>query len=435
MRLSLGPGPLPRLVAPGVPDWIGTDGERVGWLVRDRLFLHDGDSVRVVELPDEADGAVATPTRWTIALGSGFVRICPREARVEELLVDDEAVPVATRPGRDVGLFVEVPEHRLLRLTDGLPLPLPTGALHARHVQPWATGAGALWVDDELLYRSGGRVSAIGRAPGAEALTAGPDGAALVRLAGRALVAAPGRLAVPVDLPVECESARFTPDGREVLVAVEDGAVRLDCTTGDVLQRWSGALSPVGFGPGPLLWDLDSGVVRGESVVLAGFRGASPALAGTLLAGPGGDAWRLDSGAPLGLDLQGVCATDGTRVVSADDEEVRLFDGRVTRFRHALCDGDDLLDGAVLEGDTVTLRTLDGELAQFHLDGTPISRVRRPRRTLVARPGPEGWTLPAEDGESVLLVGERRYPLPVDGGADTGRRWAWSRDGALYELE
>ena len=136
MRLSLGPGPLPRLVAPGVPDWIGTDGERVGWLVRDRLFLHDGDSVRVVELPDEADGAVATPTRWTIALGSGFVRICPREARVEELLVDDEAVPVATRPGRDVGLFVEVPEHRLLRLTDGLPLPLPTGALHARHVQP-----------------------------------------------------------------------------------------------------------------------------------------------------------------------------------------------------------------------------------------------------------------------------------------------------------
>ena len=74
MRLSLGPGPLPRLVAPGVPDWIGTDGERVGWLVRDRLFLHDGDSVRVVELPDEADGAVATPTRWTIALGSGLDR-------------------------------------------------------------------------------------------------------------------------------------------------------------------------------------------------------------------------------------------------------------------------------------------------------------------------------------------------------------------------
>src|SRR5690606_8665145 len=77
MRRSLGTGPLPRLLAPGVPDWIGADGVRVGWALRDRLFLRAGDHVDVVELPDEVEEVAASPRRWTVALGNGFVRVDP----------------------------------------------------------------------------------------------------------------------------------------------------------------------------------------------------------------------------------------------------------------------------------------------------------------------------------------------------------------------
>ena len=49
MRLSLD-DTLPRLAAPGVPDWIGADGVRVGWTLRDRLFLLGEDHVDATAL-------------------------------------------------------------------------------------------------------------------------------------------------------------------------------------------------------------------------------------------------------------------------------------------------------------------------------------------------------------------------------------------------
>ncbi|MFN7146896.1 MAG: hypothetical protein ACK4YP_24185, partial [Myxococcota bacterium] len=417
MRLSLANGPLPRLLAPGVPDWIGADGARVGWTLRDRLFLLRDDHVDVVALPDLAEDVTAGPRRWTIALATGFVRVDPFTARLEDLLLDDQAEPVATRPGEEVGLFVEVPEHRLLRLADGRALPLPDGALRSRWIRPWATGVGACWVDLDVLFRLGTRVSVVGRIAGAEGIACGPEGAVLVRGAKDTMVASPRGLGVKVGRLLDAESARFAPDGATALAASLEGVHWIELETGRIRRTWDGSLAPVGFAPGPVLWDLDRGVLVDEAgvVLLDGFAGAEPAAAGRVLAGPGGAVWDLASGARGRADLRdGVCVTDGTRTVHVDDTEVHVLDG--ARFAHDLCGDEDAVDAARLDGDTLVVATLDGEVGRFGLDGTRHERAHRksPWKSPPA-PRPEGVVLTAEDAESALRVGDTEWPLPADG--------------------
>ncbi len=437
MRLSLGQGPLPRLLAPGVPDWIGADGTRVGWTLRDRLFLLRDDHVDVVELPDLCEDVCAGPRRWTLALSAGFVRVDPVTARVEELLLDDEAEPVATRPGQELGLFVEVPEHRLLRLTDGRALPLPDGALRTRWIRPWATGVGACWVDLDVIFRLGARVSAIGRASGTEGIACGPEGAVLVRGSGDTWVAAPRGLAMKVGRPVDAESARFSPDGTTVLAASAEGVVWIELETGKVRRTWDGSLAPVGFAPGPVLWDLDRGVLVDEAgtVRLDGFAGAAPAAAGTVLAGPGGAVWDLGAGARVRGDLRGgVCATDGARTVHVDDQQVRVIGGAT--FEHGLCGEEDAVDAARLDGDTLVVATLDGEVGRFGLDGAARGRShQRAAWKPAPMPCPEGVTILGDDDESAVQVGDQVWPVPADGAARVGDAvWAWAREGALFAL-
>ena len=436
MRLSLGTGPLPRLLAPGVPDWLGADGVRVGWTLRDRLFLHDGDGVEVVELPDLAEAVAATPRRWTVALASGFVRVDPAAARVEELLLDDEAEPVATHPGEDLGLFLEVPEHRLLRLSDGRTLPLPDGALRSRWVRPWATGIGACWVDLDVILRMGTRVSVLGRASGTEGIACGPAGAVLVRGATDTWVAPPGGLAVRVGRPLDADTARFSPEGGSALVASAEGVVWVELATGAIRKFWEGNLAPVGFAPGPVLWDLDRGTLVGESgVILDGFAGAFPAASGAVLAGPGGAVWDLTGGARAQGDVhEGVCATDGAVVVQVDDRVVRVLDGAT--FEHGLCGDDDVVDAARLEGDTLVVTTLDGEIGRFSLTGERRGRTFQRGQARPARPvRAEGVTLAGEDEESVVRVGDTAWPVPANGAARVGDAvWAWTTEGALFAL-
>jgi hypothetical protein len=437
MRLSLGTGPLPRLLAPGVPDWIGADGVRVGWALRDRLFLRTGDHVDVVELPDEIEEVCATPRRWTVALGNGFVRVDPATATVQELLLDDEAEPLATHAGEELGLFIEVPEHRLLRLADGRPLPLPDAALRTRWIRPWATGIGAVWIDLDVVCRLGARVSVVGRAPSTEGLAVGPEGSLLVAIKGDAVVAAPRGLTVRVGLPLASETARFSNDGLTVLAAFPDGVVWIDLTTGAVRKKWEGAYVPVGFAPGPVLWDGERGTLvdAAGAVLLDGFAGATPAMAGPVLAGPGGAVWDLTSGTRGVADLrEGVCATDGERTVHVDDTDVRVLGG--ARFPHRLCGDEDAVDAARLDGDMLVVATLDGEVGRFTLAGAPLDRThqRFPWKAAPA-PCPEGVTLPTEDAESVVAVGDTEWPLPADGAARVGNDlWIWSREGALFAV-
>ena len=110
--------PLGRVLAPGWPEWVGTDGVRVGWVVRDRLFLHvpGEDRCWMVALPDAVEGVQPSPSGWVCALGQGFVTVDPERAEVAAALLDDESDPVGTRAGRDVGVFLEAPAHRALRM-------------------------------------------------------------------------------------------------------------------------------------------------------------------------------------------------------------------------------------------------------------------------------------------------------------------------------
>ncbi|MFZ5476241.1 MAG: hypothetical protein ACOZNI_05645, partial [Myxococcota bacterium] len=341
MRLSLGEGPLPRLCAPGVPDWIGADGARVGWALRDRLFLLGDGWVDVVALPDDVEDVCASPGRWTVAHAVGFVCVDVASAQPVGVVLEDERDPVATRPGGDTGLFVEVPEQRLVRLADGLPLPLPDAALRARFLRPWETGVGACWVDMDTLYRMGERVFALGRAPGPEALRCGPGGAVMVTLRSDTVLAAAKGLAVRAGVRLDASTARFSPDGQTALAASERGVVHVDLRDGKTLRAWEGDLAPVGFAPRPLLLDLDRGaLVDGDGdVVLTGFAASEPSLGGGKLAGPGGALWDLATGARLRDDLiEGACATDGARVAHVTDTHARV-DG--TTFQHGLAGEDD----------------------------------------------------------------------------------------------
>ncbi len=433
MKLHLGFGPGPRLLAPGVPDWVGADGVRVGWVIRDRLFLRTGDDVDVIALPDLVEDVVATPEGWVCGLGNGFVRVNPVTAQLDLVLVDDEADPVTTRAGRDAVLFVEVPAQRLLRLADGVALDLPDAALRARHLRPWASGLGACWVDHDTLYRMGSRVSALGRATEPEAIATGPDGAVAVATKTDTVVAAPLGVTMKVGRSLDLSDARFSPDGRSMLAADEDGVVLVDLTTGVVLRTWEGPLTPVGWAPEVLMWDTTRGaIVDGDGAIwLEGLAGGVGAAGGSWLVGPGGALWDHARGARIRDGLRDeVYATDGQRVLAGDDTSFGTLDG--PRFPHGLVAGDDTLAGARLDGDACQLVTADGETGRYTLaDGTRTKRghVRRP----VARTLPDGMRVDRDAGS--VTVDRVTYPLPVDGAVRTETGvWLWNDEGMLVSL-
>lgn len=409
--MRFGPGQPHRLYAPGEPDWIGSDGTRLGWLLRDCLFLREGEDTIMVKLPDWGNTVAAGPSAWVVSLDDGFVVVDPHAGEVTSALLD-ERDPVATLPGADVAIVVDIPVNRLLRLCDGKPIPLPDGALRARWLAPFEVGVGAAWIDGDTLYRLGPtRISALGRASGAEGLRVGPHGAVVVQLPDATLVAAPNGLAMRVEQRLLAASARFSADGLRAMLTGEEGVVLLDLGEGKVLRGWDGDLVPAGFvgdravrldGSGDLFDDE-------ENLVGEGFTGAAPSCAGGVLAGPGGRVWRLADGVVLGR-VSGVTATDGTLVAQiGQDVQIGPPGGRAHRFPHGFCE-DDPVEVARIEGDELIVVTVDGEAAGFSLEG----EVRWRRR----EPAPTATQVESE--------------LPVDGSTESAMgTWFWGEEGVL----
>ena len=440
--MRLGPSHAATLVCPGTPDWIGTDGVRLGWLLRDRLFLRDGDDVIVVSLPDFGDDVAAGPDRWVVSMEDGFVLVDPVAAEVTGALMEEGRVPVSTRPGADAAVIIDIPENQLIRTKDGLPLPLPDAPLGVRWLAPFATGMGAVWVDSETLYRLGApddgspRIAALGRVSGVEALRGGPRGAVLVQCKDSTVVAAPRGIGVRLTQRVLADSARFSPDGGQALAATESGLVLLDLHEGVVRRVWEGNLAPVGFlGGVAVRWDVGSGVLLDEAdnTIGTGFTGAAPSAAGDWIAGPGGAVWSVATGACLRRGLEGVCATDGRALAIIDDECVTVTEAGVdgTRtFRHGFL-AEDPVDAAHLSEGTLTLRTMDGEAAAFLLAGGSVAWRRRDAKAARSSGSlPAGLTLSGED--STITIDDRAFPLPADAAIRTPTRtWLWNDEGML----
>lgn len=464
--LSCGGRKLGRLLAAGWPDWIGTDGQTLGWVVRDRLFLAavsepDG-AVRMVELPDEAEGV--SPGRsgaaWVVALGQGFVAIDPSSAEIVRVILDDESDPVGTRPGLDVGVYVEVPRHRATCLVDGADEAVPDGATRSRWLMPWGAGRGVAWVDGDVVYRmafagkngappSAHRIVAVGRCRGTKEVCAGPHGALVVRGRSDSLLVAPG--AFGVDGP-PIDAVRFL-DGHKALATDPDRAFEISLTDGKIGTVWPGHFDPVGFTldaaggrPNPWVHDRDTGEIRSleAGIRLSGFCGARPGralIAGSeQLAGPGGRVWRVPTrselpGAPitnedLGLvdGMVAIGAADAGRIVAHVDETIRIFEGAHVRANFG--SGQDVEDVAIVEC-TVQLQQADGPRG-YDVDGNSVSARPYPAAPRPAR----GVRVSEPEDESVVEAGRSRWSVPADGAmAVPGGCWAWSDEGALYSLE
>ncbi len=443
--MRLGSGHTATLIAPGTPDWIGGDGTRLGWLLRDRLFLQEGEDVIVVSLPDYGEDVAAGPDRWVVSMEDGFVLVDPIAGEVTGALMEEGHVPVATRPGADCAVILDVPENQLIRTRDGLPLPLPDAALGARWLAPFGTGLGAVWVDSETLYRLGAsaegapRIAALGRTSGVEGIRCGPFGAVLVACKDHLIVAAPRGIALRIPQHVLVESARFSPDGRRALAAGEDGVLLLDLVEGAVLRVWDGDLAPVGFrGDRAVRWDVGSGILLDEAdeIVGNGFAGATPSTGGDWIAGPGGAVWSIATGARLRGGIDGICATDGRRLAVVHGDTLTLTEAGVEEargFPHGFAD-EDPVDAACIEGDTLTLRTMDGEAAAFSLaDGASLWRRRDAKAARAKAPLPLGVVLAPE--ESNVIVDDLSLPLPVDAAArGPTHTWLWNEEGMLVRV-
>lgn len=437
MWLSLGTGPLPLLLAPGLPDWIGADGERVGWVLRDVLFWFDGAGVGSVRLPDLVEDVAASVGGWTASTALGAVRVDPSNGRFTALLSVDEGEPLAVLPGRDCAIVVAVPEHSLVRLADGSSVKLPDAATRAPLLAPFATGVGLVWIDLDRLYRltDGGIPNGLGSAMGATSLSCGPDGAALVGLEGDTLCIAPRRLAVHLGSAIDVEGARFSPDGLRALAGDEDGVCEIDLSTGKELRRWDGSVVPVGYAPGPIRWDRDAGtLLDAEGIVIAiGFAGASPALGGTLLAGPGGAVWSTDTGSRVREGLgSGLAATDGHHVAVVDEREVRVLNGAT--FLHGLGDdNDNPVEEVRIDRDHIVVHSLDGSASAFALDGTKL--WTHDDESMADPPEAPGVTFAHHDEPSSVVVRGNAWPFPGDGAVNVGGAvWVWTTEGALFAL-
>jgi hypothetical protein len=121
-------------------------------------------------------------------------------------------------------------------------VPLPEGARRTRRLRPWPVGRGAVWADEGWLYRIGDRIDVLGEIGDDEVFFVGPAGAVLVGRVEDGVVwhsgAAPRRALQAFEAELDDVETRWSPDGRHVAVAADDGeaegTARLDLRSGRV---------------------------------------------------------------------------------------------------------------------------------------------------------------------------------------------------------
>jgi len=476
--LGVGPGDGDRLLAPGVPDTLLADGERLGWLARGALVLlgTDRSEARLLALADEVSATATGPERWVLVEEGALVVIDPLRGVIGRFATDLVEDLSRVLPGVDLAVLRTAGGSRGLDISDGAELDLPVGARDSRLLVPWSRGRGLVWIDDDILYRwtpeRGASVG--GNLPGrVVALVPGPLGSAVVTLGdGSCLVTAPGRQVVRLEEEVLAPSVRFDTEGQRLIATTAHGTAVFATATGAVVRRWTGAAQPVGFAPDPLRWDEDRGAVLGaeDEVVLSGFGlcGVSQDL--PLLVGPGGAVWDLTEGCASWSHpalAGGLTLVDDDRVLHLGDRDATLFDDRgavlggwrIPLFSEAAAedtlaavrtggghlseDADALAEAAWLDG-RVVLLTLDGEVGVAALTTGDLHE----RRSLEVYEETDGWPglLPhrrrgvwLRDGEgATLLPGGAILAAPdwqVEALLPVGRAVARSGGGRLELIE
>ncbi len=270
-----------------------------------------------------------------------------------------------------------------------------------------------VWSDVGFVYRRTDKTRCVAVHSGP--WRTGPRGALLGGDAQRwSWAAAPGRSAQRLEFPLSTEHpVHWAPDGAGVAGVDADGrALRLDTRSGAVLRASTGAQ--------PVDWDRDLPPEGGDVPDgPRGLRHTSIARRGSLLAGPAGVCWDLETGHPC--FEQPVVEPGATVATSADWVSVHwetgagcCFDPRTgsVRARFALpLDADDVVTHGIADGASAVFGTALGagwRVRTGAIEQATATRARRSHR-------PPGWG-----------------PLPVQGSATVeGRCWGWNDDGLL----
>ncbi len=447
LRLGWGPGPGDRMLSPGLPDLLFSDGAHLGWVTRDGAYALMEEAVHLVSVPDPTCVSIS-PGCWVLAqrTDSGVVvtRFNPREPAPERWTFPVRSVVA----GSSWAVLDHGVERSVVALDGEVQIPIPAGATDA-HPQPWSDRPGLVWVQEGVVYRMGEdrRIRVAGTLPSQPSQwCAGPAGAALFCQGGEVWGMGPGTAPRPME-SLDWEGLRFAPSGERVLGATETGVEERCLRTGQLLWSRRGHVVPVGFGPDPILLEERTGRVHDTTgtVFASGFNPCAAARVGHRLYGPGGTAWDLEEGvqhwqhAPLHAEHLAVLED---RVV-AIAEDMRLYDLSGEPCGRLPLPLDLETEGAPIHVEAMAAGSLLVELEDscFALS---LSGKRTPLRS---RPLPTAQTSgrlrcsgPDEVPCLTQLDGSERplgrWPIGADDAAIVDDRvWCWSEDGMLCALE
>jgi hypothetical protein len=427
------------VLSPGLPDHMVSAGDHVVWVCASALFRQGPDGLTLSSAIPLL-GIAHSSTEWAFLFKEDGVLWV-------EHLVQGRAPTHITLPqgirSAVLGLSWTVLDHGMERSVvqteTGRAVQIPVGAKDARP-QPWLAGPGLTWCDGARIYRlkAGGKVRSAGAldAPPSR-WRSGPEGSALFALSDG--LVGMSTSSTPVDLPpLDFDTARFSPDGLEVMGLGPLGLIRVDLRTGKPIATLERSGIPVGYSDPPLFLDEETGVLFEWSgrIRAEGFQPCAVTRHEDTLYGPGGTAWNISTGSRRWQDapLSGAHVTATEHGVAQLDSRVQIFDTEGQLQHDWPLPVNEEVDGEVLDLHWVDgLLTIEVESGWVHLDqtGRRISGVPPELPEELLHSTAPGWAFCEDTG--LLTHEEQCWPAAFDGVAFTqdGRALAWSEDGLL----